>query len=512
MAKRKTSDVLEESALVISLKKNKVNYEPDIVTAMWTNPDLYYEYDNITMDDFTSNIWRVYFIIGKECIKEGAKKLTPYSVAQYLEKHPKLKGEYERNNGFELIEEGKEYSDIENFERSINELTKWKILLDLAQKNFLTEETYEKIKDCDIEEIYNYFESMVNNTFIKAETTVKAYNACEGLDEIIEDCDKGLEKGLPINNSPQVDENIAGLQLGQTYLVGAQSGVGKTTFTLQLPLQSILEAKEQCVIFINEQDEKKIKKELLTFVANNRIRSPKPNADRTQRDKDIEGKIYFKKKRFKEGNFTPEEKDLLNEAKEYLAKLKNNKSIMIIPLETYTVDIVKKLICKYSAMGIKYFFLDTFKESANAKGEAWQSMMRDMRELYDLVKPANKNVFLWCTMQLTKANARYLTANSIGLAKNMPDTTDVCMLMRKFYPDEYTGDNGQENRHQIHVRRREGKTEIPVACKKEDGDYFLLFTEKNRNGESRNKQIVFRNDLSKNIYEEIGYAYVNPDF
>ena len=96
-----------------------------------------------------------------------------------------------------------------------------------------------------------------------------------------------------------------------------------------------------------------------------------------------------------------------------------------------------------------------------------------MREFYDLVKPANKNVFLWCTMQLTKANSRYLTANSIGLAKNMPDVTDVCMLMRPFYPDEY-----HEGSKQINVRRKEGMTEIPVICRREECPCFVLFVEK----------------------------------
>lgn len=508
---KSTEKVVEESPLVLTLKKNKIVYEPDVVTAMWTNPDLYYEYSNITKDDFTSNIWRVYFIIGQECVAEGVKKLDQYSVAPYLQRHPKLNAEYDRQGGYQLIQEGVEYTDIENFERAYQELTKWKILLDLAEKNFLTEAIFQKIKDFSLEDIYNYYESSINNAFIKAETKVKAYNACEGLGDIIEECDKGLERGLAINNSPQVNSLIAGLQLGQIYLLGAQSGVGKTTVTLQLPLQSILEAKEQCVIFINEQDEKKLKKELMTFIANNRIRTPGISVDKN-RDKDKYGKFYFKKKRFKEGHFTDEERELLYEAKEYLENLKNNKSIIIIPLETYTPEIVKKLICKYSSMGVKYFFLDTFKESANAKGEAWQTMMRDMRDFYDLVKPANKNVFLWCTMQLTKANNRYLTANSIGLAKNMPDTTDVCMLMRAFYPDEYAGENSQENRNQIHVRKKEGNTEIPVTCRREDGTYFILFVEKNRNGESKGKQIIFKNDLSKNIYEEVGYAYVNPDF
>lgn len=496
-----------ESSLIIELKRIKITYEPDVVTALWTNTELYNQYTNLSPEDFTSNIWRVYFIIGKECTEEGVKTLTPYSAGQYLEKHPKLKAEYERNQGFGLIQEGKEYTTIENFEGALQELYKWKTLLQLAEKGFLTSEFFRKIKDRKIEDIYNYFEATLNSSFVEMDNSITAYNACEGLQEIVDNCNKGLERGVPINNSKMLDETIAGLQLGQIYLLGAQSGVGKTTITLELPLQAMLEENKRCVIFINEQDQVKLQKELLTYIANNKIRNPGIVVDKNQKDRDKAGKILFKKKRFKEGEFTEEELELLKEAIQYLDNLKNRKNITIIPLQTYTVDIVKKLICKYAAMGVKYFFLDTFKESANAKGEAWQTMMRDMREFYDLIKPANKNVFLWCTMQLTKANSRYLTANSIGLAKNMPDVTDVCMLMRPFYPDEY-----HDCSKQIDVRRKEGMTEIPVICRREECPCFVLFVEKNRNGDSRNKQIIFRNDLSKNIYEEIGYAYVEPDF
>ena len=62
-------------------------------------------------------------------------------------------------------------------------------------------------------------------------------------------------------------------------------------------------------------------------------------------------------------------------------------------------------------MGVRLFVLDTLKESSDSRDtETWKSMERDMVDLYDVVKPAAKNVALFVTYQLGKASVkmRYL--------------------------------------------------------------------------------------------------------
>ena len=66
-------------------------------------------------------------------------------------------------------------------------------------------------------------------------------------------------------------------------------------------------------------------------------------------------------------------------------------------------------------------------------------MERDMVDLYDVVKPAAKNVALFVTYQLGKASVkmRYLTNNEIGQAKNILDVFSVNLMMRKPFEDEF---------------------------------------------------------------------------
>lgn len=475
--------------MVMEIKKIKNPIEANVISCLWKNPDLYSEYTSLIRENFSSASWQLYFQIGKECVDEGCKVLDEFTVGIYLNKHPKMNANYDRFGGYDLIDEGQEYIVLENFEGYVNELFKWNTILSLVERGFLTEELFKTVKDKSLEDLYDFYEAHINHIFVNSDNTVKSYNACEGLLEIIDECDAGKEVGLPIP-APLLSNQLGGLKKGgQLYLLGAQSGVGKTTVTIELCLSSILKHDERCVIFINEQDEKKIKKELITWIANNHF------------------KKNFQKKRFNEGKFSTEEKEVLTESVKYMESLKQRNNITIIPLATYTVEIAKKLIYKYSAMGVKYFFLDTFKESADARSDdAWKTMMRDMRSLYDTVKPANKNVFLWCTMQLTKTNNRYLTSASIGLAKNMPDVADVCLLMRPVYPDEKQG-----GRREIKVARQEGKTHIPVPLDP-NKNYYVIFVEKNRNGEAKGRQLVYMNDLSRNILTEVGFCWIDPDF
>lgn len=460
------------------------------MSCLWKNPDLYLEYNRLVREDFSSASWQLYFQIGRECVNEGCRVLDEYSVGIYLNKHPKMSKVYDKFNGYELIEEGMEYIELENFDGYVGELFKWNTMLELVSKGFINDSLFQSLKDKPVEDIYDFYEAHINSIFVNTDNSIKSYNACEGLHDLIDECDLGLNVGLPFD-SPILSEEIGGLQKdGQVYLLGAGTGTGKTTVTLELPVSAILKHDEKCVLFINEQDEKKIKKEFMVWIANNHFKKD------------------FQKKRLRQGKFTTEEKDALVESANYLESLKQRNNITIIPLPTYTVDIVKKLIYKYSAMGVRYFFLDTFKESANAKAneDAWISMMRDMRALYDTCKPSNRNVFLWCTLQLIKSNTRYLTSTTIGLAKNVPDVTDVCLLMRMVYPDEYEG-----GKKEIKVTRREGKTYVPVTLK-EGKHYYVIFIEKNRNGEAKTYQVVVENDLSRNIYRETGICYIDPDF
>ncbi len=477
------------------VKSYKLACEANIVACLFKEPDLFYSYDNLKLEDFTFNEWKVFYTIGKEVIKEGKPVLDDITLGFYLEKHPKLKAKYDEYGGYSTLDTAKAYVNIENLDGYVQELHKWNVILKLIQHKFPIDDRLKDFKDMTTEEVYDWYEATLNDIFINVETSVKSYNLCEDIHTLIDECDKGVDMGFPIT-SQLLNDEIGGNMLGNVTLFGGISGTGKTTLTLEFILPNIIKHDEKCVMVINEQDQKKTRKEMLVWVANNIF------------DHD------FNKKRLRQGKFVAEELTVLRKAADWLEEKKNNKNITVIPLQTYTVDIMKKIINKYCAMGVKYFILDTFKinDTLSATDQVWLDMMISMRKLYDCVKPANKNVHLWCTLQLEKNNSmtsRYLTTRNIGMSKNVVDPCSTVLLMRGIREDEKEG-----GKNELKVYRLEGKngrTKIPVKIHK-DKNYCIIFIDKNREGSTREYQIVAESNLGLNTYKEIGITNVPEDF
>lgn len=481
-------------SIVKEIKELKLPCEANIVTCLFKCPELYYEYEKLKLEDFHYNEWKVFWVVGNEIvIKERKQILDDMTINFYLDKHPKLKEKYEEYGGWRTLETAKQYVNIENLDGYVQELSKWNALLKLIDRGFPIQKNWKEFKDMTLEEIYQFYEIQLNDTFINADTKIKSYNLCEGFDELIDNCDKGLNQGFPIK-SPMLNDTIGGNMLGNITLFGGQSGSGKTTATLELVVASIIEQNEQCVICINEQDETKLRKEMLAWTANNIF------------------DYSFNKKRLRQGGFTPEEKDILAKSSQWLESKKENRNVTIIPLQSYNVGLMKKIINKYSALGVKYFILDTFKAGDDADSDKiWLEMMNDMRKLYDTVKPVNKNVHLWCTLQLRKdkIGARYLNTDSLAMSKNIIDVCSTALLMRGVREDEKEGE-----KNELKVYKLEGKnksTKIPVILHK-NKFYCIIFIAKNREGESGQFQVVAEHDMSRNIYKEVGFTIVPEDY
>ncbi len=246
-------------------------------------------------------------------------------------------------------------------------------------------------------------------------------------------------------------------------------------------------------MMINEEDQNKVKKELLIWVANNVFR----------------GDIH--KYQLRDGNFSPEMMEVLKKAANYLEELKERRNITIIPFEKYTVKAAIKIIKKYSSMGVRLFVLDTLKESADSRNiDTWKSMERDMVDLYDVVKPAAKNVALFVTYQLGKASVklRYLTNNEIGQAKNILDVFSVNLIMRKPFEDEFPGGSHEIKAYKLSKNKN---TKVPYILDR-NKHYMITFITKNRFGATDQFQIISEYDLSTNVHEDVAICNIAQDF
>ena len=493
----KTPFEQEQDEVMKKVLHYKLGAEANTVAILYKRPDEIYNI-GLTLDDFSNNAWRVYFQIAYDLVVvENKNVLDDITVGIYLNKHAKLKEKYIEYGAYNTVAKFMDSVEVDNLYGYVRELKKWNAVIELCKRGFPVKENLSAYVDLTEEQIYNEFEVNLNHVFANSEFEVKSYNVFDGMYEFIEELDEGREEGLPFYHANLLTKELGGFNLnGNIYGLGAGSGVGKSTMAFNYIIPSAMEAGEKVVMIINEEDEKKMRKELLVWVANNHF------------------KEELQKRTLRDGHFDEATKKLLNKCAKWIDEQKDKRTLTVIPLERYSVNTVIKIIRKYSSLGVRVFILDTLKESADATtNDIWQSMMRDMVKLYDVVKPSAKNVGLFVTYQLGKSSLkmRYLTNNEIGQAKSIVDVMSVNLMMRRPYEDEYEGGKNELHAYRMDGTASGGKSNIPFKIKKENNT-MITFITKNRFGVTGGNQIVSKCNLSTNVCEDLGYCAVMQDF
>lgn len=477
------------------IKDYKVIAEANIVSIIYKNPEKIFDY-TMQLDDFSENIWRVYWQIANDIIVVEKKSvLDDMTVGLYLEKHLKLKKEYDNYGGYDTIEKAKEYVNENNFDGYVKELYKWKTILEMLKKGFPVNNRIKDFCDMTLDDIYEEYEAMLNHIFVNAEDDTKSYSLADGIYELIEELDKGIAVGLPYNDMAILTKETGGQLTGNITLIGGLSNMGKTTLTRSMLIPSNIKHGEPLVIMVNEEGAAKWKRELLVWVANNIYRQ------------DLQKFVV------RDGKYSEETKSLLYKCADWIVEKSKNNMLTIIPFSRYKTKKAIKVIKKYASLGVKYFILDTYKaDSGSRSDQTWLDMQQNMVDLYDTIKAeGGKNVHITITFQLAKSSARqrFYSQDNIGMAKSIIDPASTCLMLRDVFDDEYTGE-----KNALKVFKFDGKnnkSKIPVKLDL-DKHYQLIFIVKNREGAANNIQIVCEHDMSRNILKEVGFTSVPVDF
>lgn len=482
--------------LVEALKKvneYKTVCEANVVASIYKIPNLIYD-TKLSLEKFHNNIWKVYFTIAHQLlIVEKKNVLDDITVGLYLEKHPKLKDKYEEYGGYDTIEKAMEYINTSNFQAYIDELSKWNVVRELGILKFPINDKLSDYADMSIDDIYNELEVKLNHIFINTNQDIKSYQITDGLYDLIEKLNEGIAKGLPYADLPLLTSETGGQYLGSITLIGGLSNVGKSTFARNTVIPSIIKHKEKVVIMINEDNLARYQRELFIWVANYVYKE------------DLQKHIL------RDGKFSEDTKNLLKKCADWITSKCQNETLTIIPFTKYNNETAIKVIKKYSALGVKYFILDTFKlDSGKVSDKSWLQLQQAMVDINDTIKPESNNVHILITFQLAKGSAiqRYYTQNNIGMAKNIIDTASTCIMLRNLLEDEKDG--GKKALKVYSLEGKNGKTKIPVHLK-EDKNYQILFIIKNREGSANKFQIVVEHDMSRNLLKEVGITNISPD-
>lgn len=487
---KKELTVLEKIQLLTRKKiiEYKTSCEANIVSMIYKKPELLSDCD-LDLSDFNVNCWRVFFEAARLiCDKEEKKSLDEVTIGLFLEKHPKLKEQYENYGGYAMINDSFQYTKLENFHGYVRELIKWKSLLKLNERGFPLYDRLSDFTDMTIEEIYEEFEALLNDTFINLDTEYSSHDISDNIFQLIDDLDNGIAVGLPYHNMPILTSETSGQALGFVTLIGGLSNVGKSTFLRNAIIPSTIENKEKIVIMLNEEDYTKWQRELMVYVANNILHKE------------------LKKMTVRNGSFEVDKKKILVEAANWIVENTKNHMITVVCFTQYKTSRVLKIIRKYSALGVKYFALDTFKlDAGKVSDSSWLAMQQSMVDIKDLVKKENKNVHISITFQLSKGSTRqrFYMQDNIGLSKNIVDPSDTVIMLRKLFEDEKSGE-----KKELDVRDKDNKKVFLEPEK----NYQILFLIKNREGSANSYQIVIEHNLSKNILKEVGICHVPMDF
>jgi replicative DNA helicase len=316
-----------------------------VLGSLMKHPQFLSEVDkySLTLEDFSTRFEKYIFAAIQGLWQNGAQKITVFDVENFMEANASAKKTFELQNGIEYLQDIEEFSNIENFPLYYTKLKKLNLLRDLKKQGFDTSDFYvEDLTASNADEINARFEELsvqdivvgVKKKLLTLESDyagteeVQEWDIAGDVDELIAGFGEDGSVGLPIQGAI-LTKVIDGAQKSCLTIRSGASGTGKTrnavadACMLAFPIRynSLTcewEQKghnEKVLFIITEQTDKQIKKMILAYLAD------------------------MNESKFKYGRFTPEEKKVLEQAKNVMKEFSSNFILVRIP--NPTIDLVK---------------------------------------------------------------------------------------------------------------------------------------------------------------------------
>ena len=334
-----------------------------IFGCLMINPRFLSETDkyNLTIQDFYYKFDKYIFVAIENLYHNGANKIQPIDIENYLSTNATAQIIFKKNNGIEFLQDAEFLSEVENFEFYYKRLKKINLLNSLKEQGFNIDEFYcedltnpksleinENFEKLNIDDIINTLKRKVlnlENNFTQNEVT-QTESAFTGINDVIQNAIDNVDIGVPIQGEI-LNEIISGARLGTLIIRSAPSGTSKTrqavgdACLIAYPFRYeenqnkwVQIGSGRKVIFIaTEQTIPEIQKMILAYLTG------------------------FNESKFRYGNFTDKEQKIIRQAIWIMEQYQDN--FFIVQMPSPRVDLIKNLVREQVLLhGIEYVFYD----------------------------------------------------------------------------------------------------------------------------------------------------------
>lgn len=410
------------------------------------------------------------------------------TVNTYLDDKATTKEGFLQRGGYKTVQEIMSLLDVSNIDSYYDELVKNNALMDLHDTGFAVVDNWDRFAGMTSTDLYDYMEYQVNNIFIDKVEKLKIEDLSDGYDRYVEEWDKGTMRGFTVGY-PLLNYRLAGVHKKNLMLHLAHIGNGKTTSSILFYILPAIEHGENVCIIANEQGVEEFRQMILSTVLFNRINYRKIN-----------------RQRFIQGGFSEDDLEHIKLAQKWLKEQEGR--IMFVETNDYSVGNVRKVIRKYSKVGYGLFVFDTLKPEIENSNNAWADFSEVAKELFAIAK--REDVAIIATAQLSAESMarRYLDLSCVGKSRAIAETATQVVMFRTLSADE-------KEKVVVYNRKKDPATGKFTSIKEQvpidpDKDYIVLFTPKNRFGDTQ-PQIVYERNMAWNSLREIGYTEINYD-
>ena len=334
-----------------------------ILGCLMKKPQLLSEIDKYSfiLTDFSTRFERSIFMAIEGLYRNGAAKIQPIDIENFLESDQVSAKVFKDKNGIEYLQDIIELSEVDNFDFYYNRFKKFNLLKDLKKQGFDVSEFYcEDLTNPKAEEINQAFNFLFPKDITDAvrkkllgieskyETTdeIEVEAAAKGMDKLIGELGAAYEIGMPVQGNIY-NQVIDGAKKGTLTIRSAASGVGKTSNAiadacfLAYPFRynaitcnwEQVGNSEKVLFIVTEQRFKEVRLMILAYLTD------------------------INRSRFKYADFSDRESAVITQAIHLMEKYEDN--LILVKMPNPTIESVKTIVRENCIVhDIGYVFYD----------------------------------------------------------------------------------------------------------------------------------------------------------